>query len=180
MSLIVLMVIVAASPATPYSKMDTEISGKPLASTQNDSRYDPKKKLFLYSSNDCDGWRRRLILCADLRTILLSEDEIGPHLGPEQTAERYQYWKSTFALGKVTPTTNKGVTLGMTRLNVESRLGAPTRTLWSKKFNAQELIYSRRTRKDATGNSTRFSNYYLFKNGKLYYIELASDEDLGC
>jgi hypothetical protein len=47
--------------------------------------------------------------------------------------------------------------------------------MWSKRFNAQELIYRKATPKDKEGMGVAYSNYYLFKGGKLFYIELAQD-----
>lgn len=60
----------------------------------------------------------------------------------------------------------------MTEREVVSRLGKPQKAIWSKKYDARELIYSRETRKDKDGVSVRYTNYYLFSNGRLAMIEL--------
>lgn len=63
----------------------------------------------------------------------------------------------------------------MSRQSVQRILGKPHKSFWSKKFAAQEIIYSRQTRKNREGMWHKWTNYYLFKDGKLYFIELSRD-----
>lgn len=96
-------------------------------------------------------------------------------LKPADVSQTLNEMKGRFKPGAIKPRTNKGVQLGMSISQVQRILGKPTKTMWSKKFNAQELIYRRETPKSSDGISTAYSNYYLFRGGKLYYIELAED-----
>ena len=91
----------------------------------------------------------------------------------EDVARRTVEFKAQIKPGSVIPKTNRGVKLGMSQAQVRGILGAPNQKLKSKRFGADELLYRRETRKDSDGVSTRFTNYYLFRGGKLFYIELA-------
>ena len=63
----------------------------------------------------------------------------------------------------------------MTEIQVTTILGKPTKAIWSKKFQARELIYRVQTRLSKDGVGQAASNYYLFRGGELYYVELARD-----
>lgn len=63
----------------------------------------------------------------------------------------------------------------MTMSQVRRILGPPNRKIWSEKFRADEYIYSRETKKDREGFATKYTNYYLFRANKLFYIELSRD-----
>jgi hypothetical protein len=96
-------------------------------------------------------------------------------LRPEEVAERTRDERSRIRNRSFDAETSSGIRLGMTEHTVRRVLGEPRRALWSKRFRAEELIYSRETPKDREGVSIRLSNYYLFRGGKLYYIGLARD-----
>ncbi len=88
-------------------------------------------------------------------------------------------YEKNFKQERISAKTNNGIRLGMTETQVRNILGKPTKQMWSKKFEARELIYRRRdtwlkSKQDGGGEEgTDWSNYYLFRNGKLYYIEFS-------
>jgi hypothetical protein len=157
-------------------RMDSSIGGKSVT-RYHPSVYDAKQKLYLYSSGDCDGAHKRLTLTGDLRSIAINEGAVYEGLSSADVAEALQRIKTECKPGPIKAKTNLGIRLGMSPAEVQRILGKPTKSMWSKKFSAKELIYSTETDKDAEGFSDTHSNYYLFRGGKLYYIEL--DEDLG-
>jgi hypothetical protein len=116
-----------------------------------------------------------LVLSADLKSILLNEGIVHEELKPSEVPERIKEEKARIKPGKIKPQTNLGIRLGMSLKEVQRKLGKPTKSMWSKRFNAQELIYRKATPKDKEGMGVAYSNYYLFKGGKLFYIELAQD-----
>lgn len=116
-----------------------------------------------------------MVLSANLRAILTNEGIVYPGLDAEEIAERTAEAKTHIKSAPVSAKTNNGIRLGMSKADVRRVLGPPKRTLWSKRFQADELVYSRETAKDDEGVSTKYSNYYLFKGGKLFYVELAVD-----
>jgi hypothetical protein len=77
--------------------------------------------------------------------------------------------------GRIKARTNHGVRLGMSPAQVRAVLGKPTRRLWSTRFNAYELVYSRITGSRAREDRVQYKNYYLFRNDKLFFVELRED-----
>ena len=63
----------------------------------------------------------------------------------------------------------------MSKQQVRNLLGRPDRSFFSKKFKADEFVYTRTTKKTADGLSDKYTNYYLFKKDRLYFIELRYD-----
>ena len=55
----------------------------------------------------------------------------------------------------------------MTKGQTRSILGRPDRSFYSKKFRADEFVYTHTTKKTADGLSGKYTNYYLFKNDRL-------------
>lgn len=96
-------------------------------------------------------------------------------LDAKEIAERTQEAKGRIASGKIDAKTDRGIRLGMSKREVTRILGTPNRTMWSTRFRADEIIYTRATPKDKEGVWTLYANYYLFRAGKLFYIELARD-----
>ncbi len=116
-----------------------------------------------------------MVLSADLNSILLNEGLLSKDLDAKEVAKRIEEEKQRFKSETVKPTTNRGIKLGMSQQEVRRILGKPTRSIWSDKFQSKELIYTRETPKDKEGISIKFSNYYLFRGDRLYYVELARD-----
>lgn len=124
--------------------------------------------VYLYQGVDCDGAHMRLILSADIDAIANNEG---------QSSDEFLKW-ANFKPMKFVPITDSGINLGMTRAEVERILGKPrpANSFYSSKFKAHELIYSRQTPKRKDGTSDKFTNFYLFRGGKLFYIELSYDQ----
>ncbi len=117
----------------------------------------------------------RLVLSADFKSIFINEGYGEDRATPESIASDTRQLKSRITPGKINPRTNRGVRLGMSRLQVQRILGTPKKSMWSKRFRAQEIIYSRHTKLDKEGMGTKYTNYYLFRADKLYFIELSQD-----
>ncbi len=84
-------------------------------------------------------------------------------------------FSKTFLPARFTPTTNSGVSIGMTKRQVRNILGRPQRSFYSQMFKADEFVYTHTTKKTADGISGKYTNYYLFKNDRLFFIELRYD-----
>jgi hypothetical protein len=114
-----------------------------------------------------------LVLSADLKSILVNEgwqpEDVEARTSPNELASRGMQFK----VARIRPVTSRGVRLGMSEEQVTKVLGKPTKTIWSKKFQARELIYHVQTRLNKAGEGQAATNYYLFRGGKLYYLELA-------
>lgn len=111
-----------------------------------------------------------MVLSGDLTSILLNEDYPENHakLPPKDAGV-------TFDPATLNPTTNNGVRIGMTPKQVESILGKPSKRFYSKKFQADEMAYYRERKRPGESSPRKYSNYYLFRHDKLYYIELRND-----
>ena len=116
-----------------------------------------------------------MVLSADLKSILINEgyhrDEVEAAAARAKLAEFLG--GREIKKGRFRPMTSNGVRLGMTESQVTKILGKPTKAIWSKKFRARELIYHVQTRLSKDGQGQAATNYYLFRGGKLYYVELA-------
>jgi hypothetical protein len=157
------------------AKFDLSIGGK-SANAYHESVYDPANKLYLYSSGDCDGAHRRLVLSSDFESIMRNEGFLHESNRPEENRKSLEEERSRLKRSAIRPETSSGIRLGMSEKQVVGILGKPDRAFFSKKFQARELIYRRETKPDRDGISQRSSNYYLFRNGKLFYVELARDK----
>ena len=115
-------------------------------------------------------------MSADFDSIMRNEGMIYEGLSGNQIEQRRRDELSRVKSARFRPVTSRGVRLGMSEHRVLSILGKPTKAIWSKRFKARELIYRVQTRlsKDGVGQSA--SNYYLFRGGKLYYVELSRNK----
>jgi len=111
-----------------------------------------------------------LVLSDSLDDILLNAGYSNRELPHTKTEFRNQFEPARFS-----PTTNSGVAIGMSKQQVRNILGRPDRSFFSKKFNADEFVYTHTTKKTADGLADKYTNYYLFKKDRLYFIELRYD-----
>lgn len=168
------LLIIPLALAIPAKNMDTAIDGR-STDKYHESRFDPKKKLYLYSTGDCDGAHRRLTLTKDFTAIMKNEGYHESDWTPGEIAERTKAEQQRCTAASLPGKTDRGVMLGMTPAQVQKILGKPDVSMQSKKFSAFELIYKRNGPKDKEGIYRQYKNYYLFRDGKLFYIELAND-----
>ncbi|MBX3118277.1 MAG: hypothetical protein KF784_04370 [Fimbriimonadaceae bacterium] len=110
-----------------------------------------------------------------MRSILQNEGIIHDELADDEIPQRIEEEKRNFQSGSIKPRTNLGIHLGMSQQEVKQILGKPQKAFWSKRFLAKELVYTRQTPLNADGMGVKYSNYYLFRDDKLYYIELSVD-----
>jgi hypothetical protein len=160
MRLIVLALLAPTALASAVASMDVQIAGRHIDHFHYDSFYNAASGAYLVPSMDCDGAHRRIILSNSLDTILLNEGT--PEIDP-------------IARAPFNAQTGQGIRLGMTRMQVIDKLGIPSQSLYSKRFTADELIYQRYTEKDKRGWYGRYANFYLFRNNRLFYIEVSYD-----
>ena len=99
--------------------------------------------------------------------------------------EEIREFKAGIHSGKFRAVTNRGLRLGMKEDEVRRVLGKPDRAFWSRKFGAKELVYRRLEKwqgadpKSGEGTGMSWHNYYLFRGGRLYYIEFSQDLEGG-
>ena len=147
------------------AKMDTQIAGRRLDDWHYQPLFNAHSGAYLFPAIDCDGAHKRIILSDSLQAILRNEgrsDEGGE-------------LEATIPWARFDPRTGLGIRLGMSRTEIIRRLGIPSQSLHSKKMQADELIYQRYTAKDKRGWYGRYANFYLFRNDRLFYIELSYD-----
>lgn len=173
MKQIALLALLVSSAAAP-ARMDTQIDGHSIEDRYgNDARYDPFAKTYLHWGLDCDGAHRRLTLTTSLEAIVTNE---GWRPGSGKTREQFVADKhKELQEYKINAQTGLGIKLGMTRKQVINKLGIPSQSLYSERFKADELIYQRYTSKNPHGWYSRYANFYLFRNDKLFNIELSYD-----
>lgn len=155
---IVLALLASAAMASAVATMDVQIAGRHIDQFHYDPFYNAASGTYLFPGMDCDGAHRRIILSDSLETIILNEGN----------SKIDQISHAPF-----NPQTGQGIRLGMTRMQVIEKLGNPSQSLYSKRFKADELIYQRYTPKDKRGWYGRYANFYLFKNNRLFYIEVS-------
>ncbi|MEQ1932574.1 MAG: hypothetical protein ABL962_01655 [Fimbriimonadaceae bacterium] len=177
-----LAITLLAATTAAGRKMDTSLGGLKIGARFQESTFDAKQNLYLLSSGECDGAHLRLVLSSDHKAMMLNEGALYEGLDQWDIDQRVRQFKQEHKPGKIMPKTNNGVRLGMTEADVLRVLGKPKKAIYSKKFQARELIYRREVvwpkKKGAeplNGTGMRWSNYYLFRNGRLFYIELCQD-----
>ncbi|MEO7453486.1 MAG: hypothetical protein ABIV13_01840 [Fimbriimonadales bacterium] len=165
-----LLLLVAAHAC---ATMDTQIAGRHIDGRGYEALHHPAANAYLYWALDCDGAHRRLTLTSSLAAIGINEGwpSSKSNLPERSLAEN----REEFSEAKFKSQTGLDITLGMTRKQVMDKLGLPSQSLYSKRFSAQELIYQRYTPKNKDGWYGRYANFYLFRNDRLYYIELSYD-----
>lgn len=136
-----------------------------------------------------------MVLSADPITILQGQgwtvDDIesaglqrkNGRLVPVDRPDRDSEWG--WKIGPIDPVNGLGVRIGMTKAQVEKIAGRPTLRLYSKKHNCDELVYYRTSNsRDQRGRieviegqklKVRLANYYLFRNGRVFYMEASQD-----
>ncbi|MBI5707226.1 MAG: hypothetical protein HZC36_09590 [Armatimonadetes bacterium] len=173
-----------AGVASADSRLDTALGGLKIGAERDGaSKYDARQKLYLLCTGECDGAHLRIVLSGDTKAMMKNEGILYPGLEKWEIEERVKEFNDSHKPGKIKAETNHGVRLGMTETEVQRILGKPYRTMWSKKFQARELIYGREEvwpkvkgeKDDGSGTGMRWRNYYLFRNGRLFYIELSQD-----
>ncbi len=137
--------------------------------------HDPESGYYLYKAIDCDGAHVSITLTKDRRMVQDCGFEVArfgrkPEEGPGKAVEER----------KIDLATKGGIRIGMTRAEVEEKLGKPTRAAvrgGKKEFWC--ALYKKVVMKDReTGRVLR--NTYIFKNGKLIEISINLDSVPGC
>jgi hypothetical protein len=137
--------------------------------------HDPESGYYLYKTIDCDGSHVQVTLTRDRRMVLDCGFEVArfgrkPEDNPGAAAEER----------KLDLATRGGIRIGMTREEVEKKLGAPTRT--AVRGDAKEYwcaLYKKVVMKDRERGRV-LRNTYIFKHGKLIEISINLDSVPGC
>ncbi len=85
-----------------------------------------------------------------------------------------QQFLAEFKPGRIRPSTNRGVRLGMSKGQVRGILGKPHRVVQRKRVPALQYVYVRPKGMSPEHGERIFREYYAFRNGKLFYIEHAN------
>ena len=137
--------------------------------------HDAESGYYLYKTIDCDGAHVSVTLTKDRRMVLNCGFEVArfnrkPEDGPGNAVEDRQ----------IDLATKNGIRIGMTRAQVEEKLGKPTRT--AVRGSAKEYwcaLYKKVVMQDRErGHVLR--NTYIFKHGKLIEISINRDSVPGC
>lgn len=169
---ILLAVILVGWPKT----MAVSVSGfdiRPYPS--NRCFYDKKSGFFLYTTNDCDGGHRSIRLTKDRRlvSVLFNTTRFGKN---SESA-----YPGTEIKDRPLPLiTEDGITIGMTRRKVQSKLGNPSKTVVrGKKGEFWCAMYKEVDVKNREEGQV-LRNTYIFKNSKLIEISINLDNVPGC
>ncbi len=137
--------------------------------------HDPESGYYLYKAIDCDGAHVSITLTKDRRMVQDSGFEVArfgrkPEEGPGKAVEER----------KIDLATKGGIRIGMTRAEVEEKLGKPTRTaVRGEKKEYWCALYKKVVMKDRE-TSRVLRNTYIFKNGRLIEISINLDSVPGC
>ena len=144
------------------------LSADPVAIVKNEG-YEPKDGKYVFPATSEFNLRTK-------------SGRIVPHF-PSKSSNDEPAWN--WRTLRFEPTNGLGVRIGMSKREVERIAGRPAQRLYSKRFGCDELVYFRTTwKRDALGRielldglrvGTKLSNYYLFQNGRLFYIEAAQN-----
>ena len=137
--------------------------------------HDPQSGYYLYKSMDCDGAHTHITLTKDRRMVAESGYEVA-RFGrkPDDSAG------AKIEERKLDLSTLNGIRIGMSRDEVVSKLGPPTRSA----VRGQEkeywcALYKKVAMEDrVTGRVLR--NTYIFKHGKLIELSINLDAIPGC
>lgn len=137
--------------------------------------HDKKTGYFAYKMLECDGGHRSIVLTRDRRMV----EEAGYDTKRFGRAPKVEFTtpilERSFALK-----TGHGISIGMTREEVQKKLGKPAKTAvrGAKKEYWCALYKQAAMRTKEEGEVLR--NTYIFKNGKLIEIAIHLDAVPGC
>lgn len=137
--------------------------------------HDPESGYYLYKSGDCDGAHRFIMLTKDRRMVAEHGWEVA-RFGrkPEDSAG------SKVEERKIDLSTLKGIRIGMSRDEVVSKLGEPTRTAVRGQAREYWCALYKKVQMEDRVNGRVLRNTYIFKHGKLIEISINLDGIPGC
>jgi len=137
--------------------------------------HDPESGYYLYKSMDCDGAHTHITLTKDRRMVTESGYEVA-RFGrkPEDSAG------AKIEERKLDLSTLNGIRIGMSRDEVVSKLGAPTRTAVRGKEKEYWCALYKKVAMDDRVTGRVLRNTYIFKHGKLIELSINLDAIPGC
>lgn len=138
------------------------------------SMIDPKSKTILYSDSGCDGSIVQAYLSRDIDSIMCAEG-YGSNKNSDYWIDSKETLLSSLKPTTISTVTNRGIRLGMTPRQVTSILGKPTYIVNGKKVPGKQYIYRWTKPKLGEYDFPRdCKNFYVFRKGRLEYIEFNS------
>jgi len=137
--------------------------------------HDPQSGYYLYKSMDCDGAHTHITLTRDRRMVTESGFEVArfgrkPEDSPGTRIEER----------KLDLSTRNGIRIGMSRDEVVSKLGPPTRSVVRGKDNEFWCALYKKVQMEDRVSGRVLRNTYIFKNGKLIELSINLDSIPGC
>lgn len=156
--------------------LTTNMAGVSVNSFQNSNKCwrDPGSGYFAYVTMECDGAHRSITLTRDRRVVGEAGYDTG-RFGRKPENEPFSQIKDK----KLVLVAGNGIKIGMTRRQVQTKLGNPNKT--AVRGNNNEFwcaLYKRSDLKKGEGHILR--NTYIFKNSKLVEISISLDSVPGC
>lgn len=157
--------------------LTTTVSNLSVTNFQNANKCwrDPASGYFAYVTMECDGAHRGITLTKDRRVVGEAGYDTG-RFGRKNDNEPFaQVQDRKLMLGA-----GNGIKIGMTRRQVQSKLGNPTKT--AVRGNKGEFwcaMYKKVDMKNREEGQV-LRNTYIFKNSKLIEISINLDSVPGC
>ena len=137
--------------------------------------HDPKSGYYLYKSMDCDGAHTSITLTKDRRMVTESGFEVARFGRKPENAAGANIEERTLELA-----TKHGIRIGMSREEVEAKLGAPTRTAVRGKNKEYWCALYKKVQMEDKVSGRVLRNTYIFKHGKLIEMSIQLDSIPGC
>lgn len=172
-----MLTLLAIAAITWPKAMATSVSNISIHKYESLNRCwsDPKSGYFAYSTNECDGGHRSLTLTKDRRNV----SEIGydtTRFGRKPQSEPHsQIVEKSLLLAA-----GNGIKIGMTRSQLQAKLGKPTKTATRGKNREFWCAMYKKVRMDTKEEGQVLRNSYIFKNSKLIEITVNLDSVPGC
>lgn len=160
--------LLAAPAAAAPDFVSWQLAGRDVRRTGRVLITDAARGVHFFGTAECDGGHRRVILSRDLSAISINEG--FAHSGEMLASFEERHAKA------LDPITDRGIALGASPEAVRAKLGPPAKDFYSRKFQARELVYRHTDRKA----DRDYTACYLFRGGRLFYVELSWDSRGGC
>lgn len=157
--------------------LTTSVANLSVNSLQNANKCwrDPGSGYFAYTTMECDGGHRSITLTKDRRVVGEAGYDTSRFGRKPENQPFAQVQEKRLMLGA-----GNGVKIGMTRRQVQAKLGNPTKTATRVKSGEFWCALYKKVEMKNREEGQVLRNTYIFKNSKLIEISINLDSIPGC